>query len=210
MSLLAVALPLLTVAITAVGRPDTAQLHAPAPRAAAVAPATYKIDVTHSELSFRIRHFMSRVSGSFREWNGTITADPASLSGGSVEVTINTASIDTRNERRDTHLRSDEFFDAANHPALTFRSRSVEVQGTQLKLAGDLTIRGVTRPVVLEGEFLGTQGSGPGKERIGFSASTKINRLDYGVSWNRTVEGGGAMLGDEVQIDIAVEAVRQP
>ena len=184
-----------------------------APRAAAPSaapPVAWVIDPSHSELNFRIRHFVSRVNGTFRRWKGTIVADPANLAeGASVEVEIETASIDTRHEKRDTHLRSAEFFDAANHPAITFRSRSVTVEGHALRIAGDLTIRGVTRPVVLEGEYVGTTGTAD-RQRLGFTATPTVNRMDYGVSWNRAAEGGGMMLGDEVTIELSVAAVRAP
>jgi polyisoprenoid-binding protein YceI len=179
----------------------------PAPATApAAAPVTWNIDATHSELTFRIRHLVSRVNGSFNQWSGTIVADPQSLAGGSVNVEIQTASIDTNHERRDNHLRSADFFDAATHPTITFRSTRVETQGQELKVHGNLTIRGVTRPVVLEGRMLEVGGVA-GKRRIGFEAETTINRMDYGVSWNRAAEGGGAVLGDEVRISIAIEAV---
>lgn len=177
------------------------------PAAEAAPPITWVIDQNHSELTFRIRHIVSRVRGTFGKWKGTIVADPVNLTGGSVDVRIETASIDTRNERRDTHLRSADFFDATNHPEISFVSRKVTVSGTDLTIEGDLTIRGVTKPVVLEGEFNGSSGEGE-KQRLGFSATTKINRMDYGVSWNRAAEGGGAVLGDEVTIEIAIAAVR--
>jgi polyisoprenoid-binding protein YceI len=178
----------------------------PAP---AVAPVTWQIDVTHSELSFRIRHLVSRVNGTFGEWKGTIVADPASLAGGRVNVEIQTATIDTRNERRDTHLRSADFFDAATHPTITFQSTRVQAQRDgALKIYGNLTIRGITRPVVLDGQMLQVAGT-PGRRRIGFEASTRINRMEYNVSWNRAAEGGGAVLGDDVDITIAVEAAEQ-
>jgi polyisoprenoid-binding protein YceI len=187
-------------------------LFAPLPRtvaAQAAAPTlpAWRIDAGHSELTFRIRHLMSRVSGTFREWSGTIQGDPGNWAGAAVEVTINTASIDTRNDSRDADLRSEKFFDAANHPAITFRSTKVESIGTSLRITGELTIRGVTRPVVLEGAVLGVNEGQP--PRAGFEASTTINRLDYGVTYNRIVEGGGTLLGDDVQIDIAIEAIRQ-
>ena len=169
---------------------------------------TYRIDTGHSDVSFRIRHMMSRTSGTFNEWSGSITADPTDWSTGSVDVTIQAASIDTRHPRRDADIRSDNFFDVETWPTITFKSRKVEVSGTALTITGDLTIRDVTRPVVLKGEFLGRSGSGPGKERIGFEASTTINRLDYGVKWNRALEGGGVLLGDEVEITINIEAIR--
>ena len=185
---------------------------APASRAEAAvsaAPVRWQIDATHSELTFRIRHLVSRVRGQFNTWSGTITADPASLAGGSVSVDIQTASIDTNNERRDTHLRSADFFDAESHPTITFRSTRVEATGRNLRVHGNLTIRGVTKPVVLQGQMLEVGGTA-GRRRIGFEAETQIDRMDYGVSWNRAAEGGGAVLGDEVTISIAIEAVEQP
>jgi polyisoprenoid-binding protein YceI len=185
---------------------------APASRAEAAvsaAPVRWQIDAAHSDLTFRIRHLVSRVRGQFNTWSGTITADPASLAGGSVSVDIQTASIDTNNERRDTHLRSADFFDAESHPTITFRSTRVEATGRNLRVHGNLTIRGVTKPVVLQGQMLEVGGT-PGRRRIGFEAETQINRMDYGVSWNRAAEGGGAVLGDEVTISIAIEAVEQP
>lgn len=172
--------------------------------APAAAPVTWRIDTNHSELSFRVRHFVSRVRGTFGEWAGTVTAPPGSWSDGAVEVTVQTSSVDTGHERRDTHLRSADFFDVAAHPAMTFRSRSASVADGRLRLEGDLTIRGVTRPVVLEGEFLGEQG-----RRAGFSASATVNRLDFGLAWNRIVDGSG-MLGDDVEISVVVALVREP
>jgi polyisoprenoid-binding protein YceI len=175
-----------------------------------VDPVTWAIDTTHSEVSFRVRHLVSKVPGTFSSWGGTIVADPNDLTGGSVEVAIRTASINTKNEKRDAHLRSPDFFAADSFPEITFKSRSVEVHGSSIAVAGDFTLRGVTKPIVLTGEFAGISGPPePRKQRIGFSASTRINRLDYGVKYNRTVEGGGMLLGDEVEITINIEAVRQ-
>ena len=176
---------------------------------AAAAPVRWQIDPTHSELTFRIRHLVSRVSGQFNTWTGTLVADPENLAGGSVAVDIQTASIDTNNDRRDTHLRSADFFDAANHPTITFRSTRVEASGRDLAVHGNLTIRGVTKPVVLRGRMIDVGGPA-GRRRIGFEAQTQIDRTDYGVSWNRAAEGSGVVLGDEVTISIAVSAVEQP
>ena len=139
-------------------------------------PVVWQIDAGHSDISFRIRHFMSRVRGTFKQWEGTITGDSADWAKASVTVTIQTESIDTGNERRDNDLRSDSFFDAANHPTITFTSTKVETHGTELSITGDLTIRGVTRPVVLTGTFLGSAVSGQGRARVGFEATTKIDR----------------------------------
>jgi polyisoprenoid-binding protein YceI len=171
--------------------------------------STWKIDVTHSELLFRIRHLVSKVTGTFTEWEGTILADPADWKDGTVSVVIRSASISTNNQRRDTHLRSPDFFDAETYPQLVFRSTAVSITGDQISINGDLTIRGTTRPVVLRGTFNGIAPSGDGRDRVGFEVSTAINRLDYGLTWNRAVEGGGMLLGDEVTIQVTVEAVRQ-
>jgi len=172
-------------------------------------PAVWTIDKTHSELSFQIRHFMSKVRGTFRDWKGTVNlADPARWETASIDVAIQTASIFTDNDRRDADLRSANFFLADSFPVLTFKSTKVERTGDAAKIYGDLTIKGVTKPVVLEGRFLGLQKNSNGSERLGVEATTTINRLDYGVTWNRAVEGGGAMLGDDVKIELAIEAVR--
>lgn len=168
---------------------------------------SWKIDPGHSTLAFKIRHLVSTVSGTFLDWGGTVHADPVHLGNGSVDVTIQTASITTRHDRRDADLKSANFFDAATHPTISFKSTKVDVHGTSVKLTGDLTMRGVTKPVTLEGEFNGTVGAGP-QQRMGFSASGKLNRLDWGITWNRAVEGGGMLLGDEVTLEIAISAVK--
>ncbi len=169
--------------------------------------ATFNIDKGHSEITFRIRHFMTRVSGTFTDWKGTVSGDPAAWTGGSTEIVIQTTSIDTRLEKRDNHLRSVDFFDAATYPQITFKSTSVVVTGEAVTLKGDLTIRGVTKPVVLTGEYLGTAGEGA-RQRVGFHVTGKINRVDFGVAWNKVLETGGVMLGDDVDLDISIEAVR--
>jgi len=185
------------------------------PLVLAAAPAAHaqttnwKIDPVHSELTFRIRHYVTRVRGTFGKWDGVITADASSPSKGAVAVTIDAKSIDTNNETRDNHLRSNDFFATDSFPTLSFKSSKVEVKGESIKVYGDLTIRGISKPVVLEGAYNGVTKDMQGKDRIGFDASTKINRLDYRVTWNRALEGGGAMLGDEVEINITVEAVKQ-
>lgn len=172
-------------------------------------PITWRIDATHSELSFRVRHWVSRVRGTFRDWSGTITADTANLGAGSVQVEIRTASIFTDNERRDTHLRSADFFAADSFPTITFTSTRVERSGSDMRVTGNLTIRGVTRTVTLTGAYNGVQAMGQGGARIGFEFHTRINRLEYGLRWNRVAEAGGVMLGDDVDIDITIEAVAQ-
>ena len=183
----------------------------PAPAAAAAVPAdpnAWRIDVGHSDLSFSIRHFVSRVRGSFGQWSGTIVVDTTDVTRGSVDVTIQAASIDTQNENRDNDLRSANFFDVTKYPTITFRSTKVEGKPDDLTVTGDLTMHGVTRPVVLKGRYLGATVDNRGGRRIGFEATTTINRLDYGVTWNRVAEGGGAMLGDDVRIDIVVAGTK--
>jgi polyisoprenoid-binding protein YceI len=187
-------------------------LAAPAPLAQAAtvpsAASVWTIDNTHSGVGFQIRHFVSKVRGKFKDVKGTITADESAWQNGVVDVEIATASISTDNDRRDTHLRSPDFFAADSFPTIRFKSTRIERSGDNAKIYGDLTIRGVTKPVVLEGTFTGIMKSAQG-DRVGFEASTTINRLDYGVKWNRAAEAGGAMLGDEVKIEINVEAVRK-
>jgi polyisoprenoid-binding protein YceI len=170
---------------------------------------SWQIDASHSELSFRIRHFVSKVRGTFGTWRGTIVADPQQLADGSVEITIDARTIDTNHERRDADLRSDNFFDVETHPEITFKSRSVQVKDNAITIEGDLTMRGVTKPVTLTGEYLGATQDNRGRRRIGFEASTVINRLDWGLTWNRVAEGGGVMLGDDVEIAVVVAAVER-
>jgi polyisoprenoid-binding protein YceI len=195
------------VALSLGAVPATAQ----APAATTVAPrdtTAWQIDVTHSELSFRIRHFVSRVRGQFNKWQGSITTDPKNLAAGSVEVTIDASSIDTNNERRDADLRSANFFEADKYPTLAFKSTKVEVNGSDIAITGDLTIKETTKPVVLKGTFNGVTNTGRQGDRMGFEVNTRINRLDWGITWNRAVEGGGVMLGDDVDITIAIEAFK--
>lgn len=173
------------------------------------APSTWKIDPTHSELSFTIRHMVSKVRGQFDAWRGTILADPADWNTASVEVVAQTSTIDTNNERRDADLRSDNHFDADANPTVTFKSTKVtRFAGDSVTVAGNLTMHGITRPVVLRGHLNGITGV-PGKRRAGFEAETTINRKDFNMTWNRIVEGS-SMVGDEVRIEIDIAAVEQP
>jgi len=172
------------------------------------APVSYQIDATHSELTFRIRHLLGRVSGTFGDWSGTVALDTTNWANSRVDVAIKTASIDTKNEKRDAHLRSNDFFAADSFPTISFRSNKVVKQGKTLRIYGDLTIRGRTKPAVLVGEYGGAFKDPWGNARTAFTASTKIDRQAFGVSYNAAVETG-TMLGDEVQIDIAIEAVQQ-
>jgi polyisoprenoid-binding protein YceI len=175
--------------------------------AAAAAPATWVIDQTHSELTFKVRHLTGRVRGSFKEWSGAVTTDPAQLGAGATTVEVKTGSINTENADRDAHLRSPDFFDSEKYPTMTFKSTKVEVKGSDIALHGDLTIKGVTKPVVLKGAYTGRITDPWGKERIAFEASTLINRKDFGLTWGKMVEGV-ALVGDEVTIELAIEAVK--
>jgi polyisoprenoid-binding protein YceI len=182
---------------------------------ASVTPAagitTWNIDPSHSHVEFSVRHLMiSTVKGRFAEVSGKVTADEADLSRAQVEVTINAASIDTRETQRDAHLRSADFFDAENFPALTFRSTRIEkASGDDLTVTGDLTIRGTTREVVLDVTSEGRVKDPWGGERAGYSAKGKIKRSDFGLTWNMALETGGVVVGDEIKISIDVELVKQ-
>src|SRR5437764_4394457 len=159
-------------------------------------PSAWRIDKTHSDLTFQIRHFMSRVRGTFRDWKGSVALpDPTRWESAAITVEIQTASVFTDNDRRDADLRSSNFFAADSFPTITFKSTKIERNGDAAKIYGDLTIRGVTKPVLLEGHFLGLQNSANGAQRLGFDAATTVNRRDYGGNWHRAGECGGRMLG---------------
>jgi polyisoprenoid-binding protein YceI len=173
--------------------------------------AQWKLDPAHSAAEFSARHMMiTTVRGGFKNVNGIINYDPANPAASSVEVTIDTNQItSTGVEQRDGHLRSPDFLDVANYPTITFKSTKVEpnADGSQAKITGDLTIRGVTRPVTLQAELLGQAKSPYGTTNIGFSAATKINREDWGLNWNMALEAGGWLVGKEINISLDVEAV---
>ena len=177
---------------------------------ASAAAETYKIDVAHSNVGFSIRHFFSKVPGRFKTYEGTVTLDPNDLSKATVSVTIEAASIDTGVKDRDKHLVGPDFFDAAKFPKITFTSTEVVANGpNKATVKGNLTLKGVTRPVTLEAEILGFSPDPWGGYRGGFEAKTSINRQDFGVAWNKVVEGGGAVLGDDVEIVLNIEGVRE-
>jgi polyisoprenoid-binding protein YceI len=180
---------------------------------AATTPATttWSIDPAHSHVEFAVRHLMiSTVKGRFGVVTGTVKTDEADPAKGEVEVSIDAASIDTREAQRDAHLKSADFFDVERFPTITFRgSRISDVSGDRFKLTGDLTIHGVTRPVTLDVTSEG-RGKDPwGGERAGFSATTKIKRSEFGLTWNQVLETGGIAVGDEIKISLDIEAVKQ-
>lgn len=180
-----------------------------APALADAAATKYVVDPVHSNVTFTIRHFVSNVQGRFTDFSGTILYDPENLEASSVEFTVEAASIDTHNDRRDNHLRSPDFFDVEKHPTLSFKStRVARKDETTLEVTGNLTIRGVTREVTIPVQVLGFMDT-PMGYRGGFESHFTLDRTDYGVQWNRALEGGGAVLGNEVKISILVEAARE-
>ncbi len=172
--------------------------------------AVYSIDPAHSTVGFKVRHLVSQVPGTFSKFSGTIDYDPAAPGKGSVETSIETASIDTHNEKRDGHLRSADFLEVEKYPQMTFKSRRVRPAGKdKLEVLGDLTLHGVTKPATLFVDVSGMTKDPWGGTRTGFSAITQIKRSDYGIIWNKTLESGGMLLGDDVNISIEIEAVQQ-
>lgn len=177
--------------------------------------SSWKFDPAHSEALFSIRHIFTKVEGRFNDMQGSVVLDDKDVTKSSVDVTIKTASIFTNNDRRDNHLRSADFFDAEKNPTLTFKSTKV-IAGTEknmFKVQGNLTMRGVTKPVTLDVEDLGGGAFGMGGQKMGekhgWVATTKVNRQDYGISWNKTLDQGGTLLGDDVAITLNIEADKQ-
>jgi polyisoprenoid-binding protein YceI len=171
---------------------------------------TWKVDVAHTNVGFSVSHLFTSVHGRFDDFDGTIQFDPEKPEATVVRGTIEATSINTNNEKRDRHLRSSDFFYVEKYPTLSFESTGVrDVSGKQGKLEGGLTIRGVTRPVVIDAAFLG-QGTDPwGNVRAGFTATLTINRSDFGLNWNELLETGGWLVGDEVEIRIDAEGLIQ-
>lgn len=168
----------------------------------------WDIDHSHSTVGFRIKHMViARVNGTFENWSGTLAFDPQDPTASSVNVTVDVASIDTRNAERDAHLRSGDFFDTETYPEMTFASTAVEtVDADNFRVTGDLTLHGVTRPIVLDVEFGGRVTDPWGNDRIGFTAKGKIDRKEFGLTWNAALETGGVLVGETVDITIELEA----
>ena len=172
----------------------------------------YGFDKAHSHIGFSVKHILSKVQGQFKDYDGSFSFDPKNPEAGKVDVTIQAASIDTNNEMRDKHLQSPDFFDAEKLPTLTFKSTKVTAAGeNKYQVAGDLTLHGVTKPVVLDVDYLGADTMEMGKDKkttaklVGFSATTKINRQDFGLTFNKVLASGNLMVGNDVEIvlDIA-------
>ena len=192
-------IPLLTLIVLAAAAPSFADLQ------------EWRVDSAHSYVGFKVRHMMvSWVRGQFADIKGTVKFDPADPSKTNVEVEIDATSINTANERRDKHLRSADFFDVEKHPSIRFVSKRVEGSAPSgLKLIGDLTMHGVTKEIALNVEGPAPAvADGRGGEKSGVSASAKINRSDFGLTWNRALEAGGVTVSDEVTLEIEAELAR--
>jgi polyisoprenoid-binding protein YceI len=168
----------------------------------------WKIDTQHSEVGFRIRHLVGRVRGVFDDWDGVLVTRDQDWTHGTVNVNVKTRSIDTRNSARDADLRSPRFFSVDSFPAMTFESTGLIATNNNFEMGGLLTIKGRTHPVTFRGQYRGIARDMNGRERIAFDGTALINRRDFGLTWNQALEAG-SLLSDDVEIEIAVEAVRQ-
>jgi len=170
----------------------------------------YTLDVAHTRIGFVARHAMvTKVRGSFNEFEGTAHLDGDHPAKSSARLTIQAKSIDTRNGQRDDHLRSNDFLDMANHPEITFVSTEIEQVGdADFRVTGDLTVRGVTQAVAVDLEYTGSAVDPFGNTRVGFEGATEINRKDYGVSWNAALEGGGVLVSEKVKLEFEVSAIK--
>ena len=178
--------------------------------AAAWAADQYAIDEVHTTVGFSVPHLViSRVHGNFRQLSGAIVYDETDVTKSSVNVTIKASSIDTGNEKRDQHLRSPDFFDAEKYPELTFKSGRIERQGDGYLCVGTLSLHGVSKEIHIPFTITGKVRDPWGKTRIAIEASLTLNPQDYGVSWNKTMETGGVLVGDEIKIELNVEAIQQ-
>ena len=167
-----------------------------------------QIDPAHSDITFTVRHMViARVHGRFTRWQGTLWLDEEDLTQSRVEIAIEAASIDTNEPKRDAHLRSVDFLDGQTYPKITFKSTGVEVKGKALKIAGDFTLRGVTRPITVTAELLGHAKDPWGNEKVAFTGHTTIEREAYGAKWNQALEAGGWLVGKEVQVDFELQAI---
>ena len=176
----------------------------------ATAADTYVVDKTHSEALFTIKHLMSRVTGRFSDLSGSISVDVANPAASSVEFTINAASIDTNAADRDKDLRSPNFFDIEKYPTITFKSSKVTPAGKdKFTVEGSLTMHGVAKQVSLPVEFLGFGKDPWGNDKAGFAVETVLNRKDYGLNWNKALDQGGFLLGDDVKVVISLEAAKK-
>jgi polyisoprenoid-binding protein YceI len=174
-----------------------------------IAGETYRVDPAHSMVTFTVRHMViAKVTGRFTDFSGTIYFDEKDISRSWAKGSIKVASIDTDNEKRDDHLRSADFFDAAKYPEITFATKKIVKKGEDLVAVGDLTIKGVTKEVEIPFKVLGVITDPMGNKRLGLEASLTINRQDFGVNWNRTLDSGGVVVSNTVHIQLNVEAIQ--
>jgi polyisoprenoid-binding protein YceI len=167
----------------------------------------YSIDPAHSSVGFTTTHLMvSKVSGQFDEFAGTVNFDAANLDASKIDITVQAGSINTHNDKRDTHLKSGDFFDAGKFPTITFVSKKIVKEGDKYNVTGDLTIKGVTKEATFSASINGPVKGPMGGDVIGVDATGKINRQDFGVSWNKTLDNGGVMVSDDVDLHVSVEA----
>lgn len=175
-----------------------------------MATTKFDFDLSHSSVAFVARHLVfTKVRGTFGKWGGSLQLDLADLTKSRVSVEIDTTTIDTREEKRDAHLRSADFFDADKFPKMTFTSKRIAKKGDAYELVGDLTIRGVTKEVTLDTTFEGTSKDPWGGDRVAFSAATKIQRKDWGLNWNMALEAGGLLVGETIEIVLDIQAIQQ-
>lgn len=172
--------------------------------------STYNIDTAHSEIAFTVRHMMfAKVRGQFKAWSATFAFDPASPAQSTLKVEVDIASLDTREEKRDAHLRSDDFFAAEKFPKMTFASKRVEVAGEgRFKVTGDLTIRDATHELTLDVEQTGGGKDPWGNQRLGFVAKGSLQRSEFGLKWNQALEAGGVLVSDKVDLEVEVQVVQ--
>ena len=171
---------------------------------------TFTIDKTHSEVAFQVRHLVTRVRGRFTDFSGTVQFDEARPEQSSIDFSINAASIDTGTPDRDTHLRSNDFFAAEEHPVITFKTSKVAKQSAErFDIQGALTIRGIAKQLTLPVTYLGTATDPWGNARVGFEGEVTINRKDFGLNWNAALEAGGFLVGDDVKISVSLQGIAQ-
>ncbi|HEX8278762.1 MAG TPA: YceI family protein [Segetibacter sp.] len=173
--------------------------------------ATYKIDPDHSDIMFKVKHLMiSTVTGIFKKFHATLEVNEDDLTQAKATFEADVDSVDTKNEQRDAHLKSDDFFNADQFPKMTFKSTSIKKSGDdEYRLIGDMTIRDITRPVELTVEYNGSTKDPWGQQRMGFEVSGKINRREYGLKWSAVTEAGGLVVSDEVRLALNVEMIKQ-
>lgn len=187
----------------------TAALMGGLPAAVGAEMARWDVDPDHSIIEFRVAHMVvSKTAGKFTDYRGLVEMDPDTRTFKTIEATINTASVNTNQEKRDAHLRNADFFDVQQYPTMTFKMKSYKSAGDGYTALGDLTLHGVTREITLVGTFNGVTKDPWGNQRAGFNAEGKLNRKDFGMVWNKTLDSGGLVVGDEVQIRLDIECIK--